>query len=191
MRRQPVGVGTRLAQRRVAIARPWIIRGIGHPAGAQRIEFDVTHQRQQVPLAVHHRRAVAPLPEGAAAAMGGIKIVHVSPAHRLQDLADRVPTFRRCQHVDVVGHPDLGMDSQTLLGGRLDPGPTKKPVVRVSAKEGLPVIAALNAVPRLARNDAAGETRHVASYRGTGGKKPSTNIVSDPFLFPRVTEICA
>jgi len=59
-----------------------------------------------------------------------------------------------------VGHPDIGMDSQTLPGGRLDPGPTKKPVVRVSAIEGLPVMAALNDVPRLARNDEAGETRY-------------------------------
>lgn len=84
--------------------------------------------------------------------------------------------------MDVVGHPDIGMDSQTLLGGRLDQGPTKKPVVRVSAKEGLPVIAALNDVLRLARNDEAGETRPVACYRGIDGKKPSTNIVSDSFL---------
>ena len=114
--------------------------------------------------------------------MGGIKIVHVPPTQRLKDLADRVPTFRRCQHVEVVGHPDIGMDSQTLLGGRLDPGPTKKPVVRVSAKEGLAVMAALNDVQRLARHDEAGETRHVACYRVTCGKKPSTNIVSDPFL---------
>jgi len=84
--------------------------------------------------------------------------------------------------VDVVGHPDIGMDSQTLLGCRLDQGSTKKPVVRVSAKEGLPVMAALNDVLWLARNDEAGETRHVACYRGTCGKKPSANIVSDPFL---------
>jgi len=74
----------------------------------------------------------------------------------LKDLADRVPTFRRCQQLDVVGHPDIGMDSQTLLGCRLDQGPTKKPVVGVSAKEGLPVMAALNEVLRLARNDEAG-----------------------------------
>lgn len=84
--------------------------------------------------------------------------------------------------MDVVGHPDLGMDGQTLPGGRLDPGPTKKPVVRVSAKEVLPVMAALNDVLRLARNDKAGETRHGAGYRGAGGKKPSTTIVSAPFL---------
>jgi len=142
-----------------------IIRGIGHPAGAHRIEFEVPHQRQQVPLAVHHCRAVAPLPAGAAAAIGGIKIVHLPPAHRLQDLADRVPTVRRCQHVAVVGHPDLGMDSPTLPGGRLDQSSTKKPVVRVSAKDDLPVMAALNDVLRLARNDAVGETRHGACYR--------------------------
>jgi len=42
-------------------------------------------------------------------------------------------------------------------------------------------MAALNDVPRLARNDEAGETRHGAGYRGTGDKKPSTHIVSDPF----------
>ena len=98
-------------------------------------------------------------------------MLHVPPTSRLQDLADPVPTFRHCQHVDVVGHPDLGMDSQTLLGGHLDQGPTKKPVVRVSAKEGLSVIAALNDVLRLARNDEAGETRHVACYRGTRWQK--------------------
>ena len=79
------------------------------------------------------------------------------------------------------------MDRQTLLGGRLDPGPTKKPLVRVSAKEGLPVMAALNDVLRLARNDAAGETRHGACYSGTGGVKPSTTIMSAPFyLFMRI-----
>jgi len=53
--------------------------------------------------------------------------------------------------VDVVGHSDIGMDSQTLPGGRLDQAPTKEPVVRVSAKEGLPVMTALNDVLRLAR----------------------------------------
>jgi len=90
--------------------------------------------------------------------------------------------------VDVVGHPDIGMDSPTLPGCRLDQGPTKKAVVRVSAKDGLPVIAALNDVLRLARNDVAGETRHGAGYRGTGGKKPSTNIMSDPFLHPKSAE---
>ena len=125
-------------------------------AVAHRIKFDVTHQRQQVPLAVHHRREVAPFPEGVAKPIGGIKIEHVPPTHRLKDLADRVPTFRRCQPVDVVGHPNIGMDSQTLLGCRLGQGPTKKPVVLASAKEGLPVIAALDDVLRLARNDEAG-----------------------------------
>ena len=40
----------------------------------------------------------------------------------------------------------------------------------------------LNDVLRLARNDETGETRHIAYYRGTCGKKHSTNIVSDPIL---------
>ena len=102
-----------------------------------------------------------------------------------------MPAFRRCQQVDVVGHPDIGMDGQTLLGCRLDHGPAKKPVVRVSAKGGLPVMAALNDVPRLARNDEAGETRHVACYRGTDSKNPSTNIVSDPFIRPLYPLACS
>lgn len=161
MWRQPVGIHARFPLSMAAIARPEVITGMEHHACAYRIEFDITHQRQQVPLALYHRRAVAPFPQGTGASVDCVEVLHIPSAHRLEDLTDRMPAFRACQQMNVVGHPDIGMDRQAILGCCLDQGIAKKPVVRSGGEDHLPVIAALNDVLGLARYDKTGKTRHV------------------------------
>jgi hypothetical protein len=69
--------------------------------------------------------------------------------------------------MDMVGHPDIAMDRQTMGGGSRDQGVAKKLVVRIGSKDSLPIIAALNDVLRLTWNNEARETRHVTYSRGT------------------------
>ena len=71
----------------MAIAPPRVILGVRNHARRPWVELDASYQRQQVRLAVHDRRPEAPFPQSAAPPVGEIKVLHVTPAHRLEDFA--------------------------------------------------------------------------------------------------------
>ncbi len=69
----------------------------------------------------------------AAPPIGAVETLHIASAQRLEYFADRLPAFRRCQQMNVVGHPDIGVHRQTLRVGRLDQRIAKKLIVLLSA----------------------------------------------------------
>jgi hypothetical protein len=56
----------------VPVARPAVVRQVGHHAGAHRIEFDGAHARQEIGLCLHDTGLAAPFPEAAAALVSAI-----------------------------------------------------------------------------------------------------------------------
>ncbi|MGH8551596.1 MAG: hypothetical protein ACRERU_23920 [Methylococcales bacterium] len=120
------------------------------------LEFDTTHQSLQVPFTVHHRRAVAPFPHKAPLRPVMLKDC-TSPANRLKDLADRLASFRGCQHLELVSRPDLGMDRQAVLDSRIHQDIAKTLIVRICDKDHLPVVATLDDVPGLSGDDETGK----------------------------------
>ena len=84
----------------------------------------------------------------------------------MEDFADAMVEFRRRQQMDMVGHPDIGMDRQTMLRCRFHQGIAKKLIICISGKDHLPVVATLDNVLWLARDDVAGKAGHSGSYQG-------------------------
>ena len=60
----------------------------------------------------------------------------------------------------MVGHPHIGVNCQPVFVGRLNQRIAEILVVRVRGKDDLSVVAALDEVLRLPRNDVAGKARH-------------------------------
>ena len=138
------------------VARPCIVARVRDHAGANWIEFDIAHQRQQILFAIDNRCAVTPLPQRAAAPVREIEVLNIASSYGLEDLADAVIEFRGCQKMNMVGHPDIGMDRQAMLFRGFDQGIAKKLIVGLRRKNGLSVIAALDDMLRLAGDDIAG-----------------------------------
>ena len=128
-----------------------------------RVELDVTHQCQQVAFAIHDRRPVASLPQGTAAAVGSIEILHVTPTHGLEDLADAVVELGCGQKMEMVGHPDIGVDCQTVLVCRFDQDVAEELKVGFGGKDHLSVVAPLDNVLRLTGNHVSREAGHGSS----------------------------
>ena len=61
------------------------------------------------------------------------------------------------QRVNVMGHPRIGMNLQTVRVSGLNQGVAKELVGRINRKDVLTIVAALDDVPRLAGNDDSGK----------------------------------
>ncbi len=57
-----------------------------------------------------------------------------TPPYGLENFADAVVEFRCRQQMNMISHPDIGMDRQTMLTGRLNQGIMKKLIIRTVAK---------------------------------------------------------
>ena len=64
------------------------------------------------------------------------------------------------QRVNVIGHPRIGMNLQTVRVSGLNQGFAKDLVVRINRKDVLMIVAALDDVLRLAGNDDSGKAGH-------------------------------
>ena len=62
--------------------------------------------------------------------------------------------------VNVVGHPDIGVDRQALRDCRLDQSIAEELVVRIRGKDHLPIVAPLDDVLRLAGESVARKASH-------------------------------
>ncbi|MGR9074287.1 MAG: hypothetical protein ACU833_14605, partial [Gammaproteobacteria bacterium] len=83
-----------------------------------------------------------------------------------------------------IGHPDIGMDAETVLFRRFNEGVAKKPIILVSGKNNLPVVAAQNDMLQLTGDDKAGKAGHgdwISDIEALE-KHKIQNIVSDPFI---------
>ena len=65
--------------------------------------------------------------------------------------------FGCAQQVNVMGHPRIGMNLQTVRVSGLNQGVAKELVVRSNSKDVLTIVAALDDVLWLAGNDDLGE----------------------------------
>jgi len=91
-----------------------------------------------------------------------------SSANRLEYFADAVFIPWRCQQMDVVGHPDVGMDLQSMFFRGFNKGVAEGLVVSLGGKNNLAVIAALDDVLGLAGYDVTGKTGHDCGYWAIG-----------------------
>ena len=97
--------------------------------------------------------------------MREIEVPHVASPDRLEDFADAIVEFRRCQQMNIVGHPDMGMNGQAMLIGRFYQDITKELIVGFIGKDRLPVVAALDDVLWLTGNGIARKAGHGGSHR--------------------------
>jgi hypothetical protein len=63
--------------------------------------------------------------------------------------------------MNVIGHPGIGVDRKAMFGGSIYQRVAEKLKVGLAREDHLAVIAALDDVLRLARNDVAGQTGHL------------------------------
>lgn len=90
---------------------------------------------------------------------------------------------RRCRQMDVIAHPRMGMNRQNALIGGAHHRITKALKVRVARGNRLPVVATLNDVLWLSRQDISGYTRHLLrSLDCYATTNASLFIVSDPHV---------
>jgi hypothetical protein len=83
--------------------------------------------------------------------------------------------FSRGQQVDVVGHPHVGVNAQTVLERGLDQVIAEELIVRPGSKDRLAVIAALDDVLRLAGDDVAGKSAMGKGMEWWTDQKSRTN----------------
>lgn len=87
---QPIRIQPRLAPRIEGVTRPGIVAWMRNHIRPYRIEFDIAHQLQKILLAVYHGRPVTPLPQGTAALVSEVEILHILAPYRLKDFTDAV-----------------------------------------------------------------------------------------------------
>lgn len=130
------------ARRVAALAGPWVVGGIVHHRGAQRVEFDIA-------VAVHRMRAVfdragyaASLPERAGTMVAIVDAADVSSPRRRHHPADRSLRTRCDEQVDVIRHQDMGMDRAAFARGDLPQVRTVAEMVRIREEAWLSIVAA-------------------------------------------------
>lgn len=71
--------------------------------------------REQVRFGLDQRGLVAAVPQGAAAAVGGVDVLHVAPAQGDDEPRDALGALGRDKQMDVVRHEGVGMKRAPLL----------------------------------------------------------------------------
>jgi len=123
---------------------------MGDDVGANGVQLDVTVAQQQVFVVVHQARLVAPFPQRAAAAVGVVDVLHVTPADGLHHAREAVRLARGGEQMHVVGHEHEGVNVAAVLVGALLQAVEIEAVVGLRGEGDLPVVAALHDVLRQA-----------------------------------------
>ena len=142
------------------VAGPRIIPRAGRQAIAHRVELDVAADGQQVELGVDDGGAVTPLPQRAAASMLLVEIRDVVTSDPLHHPCQALIVGRRSQQVQVIRHEHIGMDGHLELPcSLLEPAEEGQMVIGIT-EDGQAVMATLDDVVRLVRNDESGKAGH-------------------------------
>ena len=72
--------------------------------------------------------------------------------------------------MDVICHPHVGVYGKSIAAGGFNQSVAEELIVRLGGKYYLPVVAALDDVLRLARNDVTGKTGHCVRPRVGGAQ---------------------
>jgi phosphopantetheinyl transferase len=135
---------------------PWIV----HHAGPHRIQFNITHARQQVTLAVDQTRFETPFEERSGALVGLIDVTDIPPADRLHQTGNPARSLAHCQQMNMIRH----LHECVKLAVVLHQGFTQifeiDRVIIFIKENRLAIIAALHNVLRNIRQVEARETRH-------------------------------
>ena len=87
-------------------------------------------------------------------------ILSLAPPHRLKHFADALCALGRRQQVNVIGHPNIGMNRQTVRSGGLNQRVAKKLVVGIGTEHHLSIVTALDDVLRLTGDDDTRKAGH-------------------------------
>ena len=104
--------------------------------------------------------------QGAAAPIFVIEPAHVSPTERLHHQADALPLFGRGEQMQMVVHQDIGMDDHLMGLCTVSQQADETLPVGIIEHDGLAVVAALDDVVRMAGEQQAGKSGHVATLNG-------------------------
>jgi hypothetical protein len=88
------------------------------------------------------------VPQGAAAIMGAIDVLHMPPPQRHDERRHRRRLFRGEEQVDVIGHQHIGVQRALGLAQRFSQPMQVAAVVFLAEKARLAVVAALHDVER-------------------------------------------
>jgi len=86
-----------------------------HHFGSYRVEFYLATYVKKIATIVDQRSFEAPLPQGARSPVGDIDVAHITASEALHHPRQPCNGSWRHQEVYVVGHQDIGMDSNVVL----------------------------------------------------------------------------
>src|SRR5450830_796945 len=138
------------------IAGPREICRRGSQTTAYRILFNIMTAKQQIKLGGEHRSLVAPLPQSAAAAVLLIEIRHVVAPYQLHHSCQPFNIGRRCQQMEMVWHQYVGVNGNFEASGAFFEPVKEDVMISGIAENRLLVMATLNDVVRLQRNNETG-----------------------------------
>lgn len=136
--------GVVLATRMPPIARPRVLLRTLHHARPDRVEFNIPITRQEIALSIHQTGPVSPFPQRPCPLIRCIDILHVPPTERLHDFGDTRGLTRLHEHMDMIGHQDIGVHRATMGRRRLVETRKVKTVIVGMEKDGLPIMTALD-----------------------------------------------
>ena len=111
-------------------------------------------------MGFEHRCLVASLPQRPCPAISGVEIRDIVPPDPLHHATQAGFIGRSGKKVDVVRHQYIGMDRHLELPRRLAKPSKESRVVIMIAKDGLPVVADLDDMMKLMRNNESRESSH-------------------------------
>lgn len=67
----------------VGVAGPWMVQGLRHHASANRVQIDINHASEEIPVGLNQSAAKPAFPQGAGAGVFFIEITHIVAAQVL------------------------------------------------------------------------------------------------------------
>jgi len=115
VREERVGCATGMP----VVTRPGIRGGMGHHRSTYGVEFNIARTEQEIGLSLNQTRAVASLPQGAGAVIGGVDIGHIAATNGLHQFGQSIGLRGRHQQMDMIGHQDISMDGTARAFSRV------------------------------------------------------------------------
>lgn len=165
------------AQVRVC-ARPAVsLRRIDHRR-ANRVQFDVPVQRQQIAFGVDQARSEAAFPQRAGAMMATVERRHVALVEQSHRRREVVGVCGGDQQMDVIAHERVGVDADVMGRGDFGQKFAIEQVVFDIDEDRASIHPALGDVKRNAGDEQAWTTRHAARTMAMRGASMAGRVVA-------------
>ena len=139
---------------------PGVVRRGIHELRADRIELDVAAAGEKIAFGIDQRGAETAFEQAAGALVLVVEPGDVEAAHLLHHQGQARIVRRRRQQVQVVRHQDISVDRHFVEAGRFLQPDQEALVVGLFAEDRLTVIATLDDVVGLVRDDESGKACH-------------------------------